>query len=88
MNTISQFVLLVKRCAEKELTSVKKNLLQGDSGGPNLCYDPKRDAWILFGTVSYGPSDCDRESGDKWLTVSVDLSNYRRWILTNILKNS
>ena len=37
--------------------------------------------WVLFGTVSYGPADCDREEGESWLTVSVDLSNYRTWIL-------
>lgn len=61
--------------------------MQGDSGGPDLCYDPAGGQWVLFGTVSYGPAECDREAGDHWLTVSVDLSNYRTWILATILAN-
>lgn len=61
---------------------------KGDSGGPDLCYDAKLNRWELFGTVSYGPADCDRDTGEKWLTVSVDLSNYRSWILSTVLANS
>lgn len=61
---------------------------KGDSGGPHLCYNAKLDHWELFGTTSYGPAVCDREAGDKWLTVSVDVSNYRTWILSTILDNS
>lgn len=61
---------------------------QGDSGGPDLVYDSQDNKWVIFGTVSYGPADCDREDGEKWLTVSVDLSNYRTWILKTILVNS
>lgn len=56
----------------------------GDSGGPDVCYDPIQDQWVLIGTVSYGPNDCDREKGSHWLTVSVDLSNYRTWIIETI----
>lgn len=61
---------------------------KGDSGGPDLCYDAKLNRWELFGTVSYGPADCDRDTGEKWLTVSVDVSNYRTWILSTILANN
>lgn len=61
---------------------------QGDSGGPNLCYDHQANRWFIFGTVSYGPAVCDRDSDDKWLTVSVDLSRYREWILSVISDKS
>lgn len=62
---------------------------KGDSGGPDLVYDERQNKWFIFGTVSYGPSDCDRDDDDdKWLTVSVDLSNYRSWILRTVLGNS
>lgn len=57
---------------------------KGDSGGPNLCYDAGSNSWQLFGTVSYGPSDCDREAGDRWLSVAVDITSYRTWILSTI----
>lgn len=59
---------------------------QGDSGGPNVCYDAPSNRWHLFGLVSYGPTICDRpDESDKWLTVSVDLTNYRSWIQATIL---
>lgn len=61
---------------------------KGDSGGPNQCYDPKTNQWYLIGTVSYGPSNCDRSEESKWLTVSVDVSNYRTWILSTIMANN
>lgn len=55
----------------------------GDSGGPDVCYDSLRDQWTLFGSTSYGPSSCDRDDGDHWLAVSMDLANYRRWLIDN-----
>lgn len=60
---------------------------KGDSGGPDLVYDPAENRWYVFATVSYGPSDCDREDDESWLTVSVDLSNYRTWILQTVLQH-
>lgn len=56
----------------------------GDSGGPDLCYDAARDQWLLVGTVSYGPAECDRDPGAHWLTVSTDLSAFRSWIVNTI----
>lgn len=70
-----------------QLTRPISPCAQGDSGGPNHCYDPASDRWYLFGTVSYGPSECERAEGDRWLTVSVDLSIYRSWILATVLAN-
>jgi secreted trypsin-like serine protease len=57
----------------------------GDSGGPNLCYEPETDRWHLFAVVSYGPSECDRELGDKWLSAAVDLTKYNDWIVSTAL---
>jgi len=61
--------------------------LQGDSGGPNNCYDPHRNQWFLFSTVSYGPFVCERTAGDKWLTVAADVAHYRDWIEKTIKEN-
>lgn len=52
-----------------------------------MCYDPRTNQWSIFATVSYGPKVCDRDSGDNWLTVSADLTNFRSWIIDTIVND-
>lgn len=56
---------------------------RGDSGGPNLCYEANLNRWSIFGVISFGPTDCnrDRRGQGEWLTASVELVKYRQWLL-------
>ncbi|KAM7079858.1 transmembrane protease serine 12 isoform 1-T1 [Ciconia maguari] len=54
---------------------------QGDSGGPLACYHPSTNKYYLIGIASFGVG-CGRP---KFPGIYVRLSQYRRWIQSELL---
>nr|XP_009673120.1 PREDICTED: transmembrane protease serine 12 [Struthio camelus australis] len=57
---------------------------QGDSGGPLMCYHPSTSKYYIIGITSFGIG-CGRP---KFPGIYVRLSQYRRWITSELLLNN